>query len=249
MTDLERALTDLGHHLDVPAAPDLPFAVATALHADGGRRPARSRRRLAIAFAAVVAALAGATAVPAVAGWLGVPGIVVKQVQGPVPVPPVTPAPLALGRPMTLDGASAEVGFTVLLPARMGAPDETFVADVAGTPVVSLVYRPRPGLPATGTTGVGALLSELRAPVDEEATLAKNVGPDTVVETVTVAGERGLWIEGIHDVRYAMPDGDIGVDSLRLADRVLLWQRGDVTLRLETALDRDSAVRLAETVG
>jgi hypothetical protein len=262
VTELQRALADLGAHLDVPDAPDLPARVAFAVRTQASPRPAGPRRRrLAVAVAALATIVAGAASAPAVASWLGVRGVVIKEVQGPVaaPIPttappsptqaPTTLPPLDLGRPMTMEDAAEAAGFELLVPAGMGAPDEAWFDDVAGVPVVSLVYHPRSGLPATGTTGVGALVTELRAPLDEEATLTKQVTADTVVEAVTVAGGRGLWVEGIHAVMYAMPEGDIAVDQLRLADRVLLWERGDITLRLETALDRDAAIRLAETVG
>jgi hypothetical protein len=35
---------------------------------------------------------------------------------------------------------------------------------------------------------------------------------------------------------------------LRLSDSVLLWQVGSVTMRLESALSMEQAIRLAETV-
>jgi hypothetical protein len=37
------------------------------------------------------------------------------------------------------------------------------------------------------------------------------------------------------------------IDELRLSDNVLLWERGSVTMRLESALGRDDSLRIARS--
>lgn len=233
MTDLEASLVDLGAHLDVPAAPDLPARVASAIRA-GQPAPRHRRRRLAVALAAL-AGVAGIAVSPAVADWLGLRGVRVHQ--EPAPLPATAGAPLRLGRPVTPAEASSVAGFDLLVPARLGPPDETWLDATGAVPVVTLLYRAGP-----------VLLAELRAPLDDATVVSKFVGPGATVEEVTVAGGRGLWLEGVHEVAYRDPDGRVRVDRLRLADRVLLWERGDVTLRLEADLPRDEAIRVAESV-
>jgi hypothetical protein len=243
---LEQALTDLGAHLDHPRPADLPARVAAAIRVEAPApgRP-RARRRVALAVAAV-AVVGGIAVAPAVADWFSPRGT--EILREPAPEPPSAGAPLALGRAVTVDAARDAAGFDVGLPRELGAPDGVWLGEAGGVPVVSLVYEPRPGLPEAGTTGVGALVVEFGGELDEQVVISKFVDKNTRIEPVEVGGERGLWIDGIHAVGYVPGGGDMVPDELRLADRVLLWERGDVTLRIETALGRDAALRLAESV-
>ncbi len=49
---------------------------------------------------------------------------------------------------------------------------------------------------------------------------------------------------------FAYMDGEnlVRWDTLRLTGNVLLWNRGGLTLRLETALPKDAAARIAAMV-
>ena len=61
---------------------------------------------------------------------------------------------------------------------------------------------------------------------------------------------RALWIEGEpHLFFYRDRDGQVRDESVRLAGNVLLWERGELTLRLEGAIARDEAIRIAASVG
>jgi hypothetical protein len=99
MTELERALVQLGRELDVPPAPDLTAAVRA--------RVARRRRRpwLVVALA-VLAAAAIALAVPparsAILRFFHIRGADVALVDR---LPPVPPGPVSLGAPATLADA------------------------------------------------------------------------------------------------------------------------------------------------
>ena len=100
----------------------------------------------------------------------------------------------------------------------------------------SLVYLARPGLPAA-TRGVGALLTML--PGGDPLIVKKLLGAGTSVESVDVDGGFGVFVSG---------DAHLVVPPNRLAGNTLLWVRGDTTYRLETALGRDAALRLARSV-
>jgi hypothetical protein len=102
------------------------------------------------------------------------------------------------------------------------------------------VYVARPGLPA-GAAGVGALLDEIDG--DQVPFIQKLVGGGVPIVRVDVDGARGFFIAGRHAVY--LPDEL----KPRLAGNTLLWVRGGVTYRLETALGVKAALRLARSVG
>jgi hypothetical protein len=251
---LEARLGDLAAHLDLPPTPALAGAVLALIAAEspGERPPRRRRRSLALGLAAAVATAGVALALPgprtAVAHWLGIGRVEIRPVPSlpPVPTPSTSGVAGTLGRRVGLEEAARTAGFSVLLPAELGAPGAVYVRDdLPGA--VSLVYPPRPGLTVSGTTGVGLLVTELHADVDGSF-LQKFVGPDATVLPVTVAGGPGFWIGGApHAVGYSLPGGATRADDLRLAGPTLLWQRGGITLRIEGALTEQRALELAAT--
>ena len=243
------------------------------------RLPAARRLALALAAALLLGALllaASPGARAALAGRLGVRGIGISQVpfvptalptatSRPTPTrepsaaagsatPAATPTPLpagarlGLGDALPTDDARCLAGAPLPVPQALGPPDATYV-QAAPDCAVALLYRPRPGLPATAETGVGLLLIELRGTTDERLVAAKGVGPDTRLERVTVGGRPGFWLEGSpHLFFYRGADGKVRDDTLRLAGNTLIWEHGDRTLRLEANLGRDAALAIAASV-
>lgn len=65
-------------------------------------------------------------------------------------------------------------------------------------------------------------------------------------EQVTVAGRPAIWIRDAHLLTPLDPEGREYVDLVRAADSTLIWQVGDVTLRLE-GLDRAAAIEVAQS--
>jgi hypothetical protein len=64
-----------------------------------------------------------------------------------------------------------------------------------------------------------------------------------------IEGERAIWLEGApHFFFYRSPDGAIMEDQLRLAQNVLLLERGPLLVRLEGAFSRQRAVALARSL-
>jgi RNA polymerase sigma-70 factor (ECF subfamily) len=157
---------------------------------------------------------------------------------------------LGLGERDTLVEAQARVGFPVLVPASLGAPDEVYVSTQPPGGQVALVYRPRPDLADTrsgGQAGAGLLLAEFRGDLNvDRGFIAKGLGPNTTIETVAVEGGAGLWIAGRpHSFFYRDANGQVRDETVRLAGNTLLWERGPLTLRLEGAATRDDALRIA----
>jgi hypothetical protein len=270
--DLERALTDLAASLEFPPTPDLAAAVTARLGEAPAPAPApptpadRARRwlaglagwrRLAAAgLAVVLLAAAVLVASPgtreAVARRLGLRGIGV-ELGGPPP-PTVTTTPggrleLGLGDRVTLEEARRRVDWPVLVPAAgLGRPDAVYVNEaVPSGGRVDLVYRARPGLPASPFTDVGLLITEFQGQPTPE--FLKKVTAMGVVEQVTVGGEPGYWFSGEpHFFTYQDAAGALREEQTRLAGNTLIWQRGDLTLRLEGELPKEEAIRIAESM-
>jgi hypothetical protein len=186
-----------------------------------------------------------------VAGWLGLRGVRIEVTRPPSGGPSLSPGPAPdLGPLVSLAEAERQLGFEVLLPglAQLVRPDEVHVQPLFISDQVFLVYRARPGIPATDATGVGLLVSEFRARLDDQFYKKISVGSGTV-EFVVVNGEPGYWIQGLHEVSYLDQNGVPVQDSTRIAGNVLLWERGDVTLRMESALSLQEALRIARSFG
>lgn len=253
MPELERRLSQLGRELDWPDTPDLTSRVRTRLPEPESvrRRPkplgAGLRRSLALALVLLLV-LAAATAAAvrpardAVLEFLGLQGATVeRRVELPTPPPE---RPLDLGQRTTLQSASARLSFTPLLPAALDRPSGIYVRGGE----LSLAYLPQPGLPRARSTRLGLLVSEFRGDLDP-GYIGKVVGPDSVVDRLTLAGERAIWIEGApHFFFYRDPEGQTIESELRLAQNVLLTERGNLLVRLEGAFSRERAIRIARSL-
>ncbi|MEA2290203.1 MAG: hypothetical protein QOD55_2200 [Solirubrobacteraceae bacterium] len=245
MTELEQRLVALRDEVAWPPTPDLAGAVAARVASEPQRRRAPVALRPAwrpVAVAALVAILAGAALLAAspgvrarVADWLGIGVVRVERVER---LPAVGPAArLDLGRRTTLAAARRAGPLPVAVPtiAALGEPDAVYVDRRPRTAGVSLVYEPRRGLPRT-PPGPGALLTVLAG--GDVALVKKLLAAGPSVTAVDVDGAFGVFIAGDHALE----------PPSRLAGNTVLWERDGVTYRLESALGRDGALRLARSV-
>jgi hypothetical protein len=224
MPELDGALRELGRQIEFPATPDIASSIRGRLE-----RPRRWLRPVAIALAVLVVAIGAAFAVPpartAILDWLGLRHVSIVRVDDLPPTSPVVR--LDLGRQVPL----AQAPLWTLVPEE--EPDKVFVDD--GT--VSLLWgdpkRPR------------LLLTELQG----QAFIEKLIQPDTRVEPVTVNGHPGAWLEEPHVVMFRDSKGRLRDDSARLAGKTLLWEHGELTLRLEGDLTKEEALRIARSTG
>jgi hypothetical protein len=267
--DLEGALADLAAALEFPPTPDLAAAVAARLDEAPAPAPARTRRRrrpaglsgwrrlAVVGLAAVLLAAAVLAASPgtreAVARRLGLRGVGV-ELGGPPP-PTVTTRPgerldLGLGQRVTLEEARRRVGFPVLVPGAAGFQQPAAVYVDEHEPPggrVDLVYRARPGLAASPFTDVGLLVTEFRGRPTPD--FIKKTAILSQVEEVTVAGQPGYWFSGEpHFFTYLDAAGQFRDEQTRLAGNTLIWQRGDLTLRLEGQITKQEALAIAESM-
>ena len=257
MTELEQALTRLGRELDYPDTPALAPRVRARLEQPAPRRRRRLlpaagfRRALALALVGLLVLAAGVVAaVPpvrdAVLEFFGLQGATVERRERLPAAPELEP--LRLGQRTTLEQATSVLGFTPLVPADPGAPDGVYVRrDIPGGEL-ALAYSPGTGLPEARTTGLGLLVTEFRGDLVPEL-IGKLAGGATAVESLTLDGERAVWIEGgEHFFFYRRPDGQTSERDLRLAANVLLLEQGDTLVRLEGAFGFDRARQIAESL-
>ena len=224
----ERELRALAAYVDFPAERDLAPAVRARLRG----RPNR-RRALVAALAAVLLALAVALAVPparaAILRFFHLRGVRIELVDR---LPEVrTAAPLDLGRPIPLGEAEERAGFRPLTSSLLGVPDRvTWDGRM-------LWFR---------YGHVRLLLSQFRGS-ERIDFLKKALAGDTRLRTVEVGGEPGYFLSGARHFFYVTPTSLIREERVRLARDVLLWQHGELTLRLEGDLTLAQALEIARS--
>jgi hypothetical protein len=243
MTDEELgdALRALEPMLLQPQPPDIVREVRATIRA--GRRPRRwlsSRARIAILIAAAVLVLATAAAAAKLVIDLG--GIRIQREPTLTTTPTGSPiAGVALGQPVTLPEAIAAAGFTPVVPRGLGAPDRVWLTSgtsafgQSDTVLVAMAWLSRPGLRRIPGTPFGASLIEVSGDVD---VLVKHVqAPFDYLQEA-----HAYWIDAPHEVELLTRDG---TRVFPVTDNVLVWQRGNIALRLETDLPQRPALQLA----
>jgi hypothetical protein len=252
---LQRRLRDLSDHVAFPERSDLAARVSAELKGSPAphRRVLEPLYRPGFAFGvALVLALAvgiltfSPSAREAVADFLGIRGISITG-EEPPEVPRGEELDVA-GEQVTLDEARRRAGFGIAVPRRLGGPDEVYFATNLPDGVVTLLYGPGDDLPERRSTGVGALITQFRADVDVEL-IEKVQRQGTELEPVTVNGGEGYWLSGrAHAIGYIGPDGEFLQETLRLAGNTLIWQQGDLSLRLEADLPLEEALAIASSM-
>ncbi len=256
---LASALEDLGTTVEWPKA-DVADAVRARLvprragWSAAGWAGSRAGR-LALAAVAVILTISAVLSVSsgarrAVAGWLGLRGVEIRYPDPTAPSPRSLGSGMSLGEPVPLAEARRRLTFTPLLPpaSALGVPDAAYVSPFPSGGRLTVVYGARPGLPEAASTGEGLLLTEFRGEIDAAA-VRKQLTAGGLLEEVTVAGGRGYWFGGTpHQLFFADAEGRFYEDSSRLAGNTLVWEQGDLTLRLESALSKEDSIRLAESL-
>ncbi len=246
--DLDFALADLGRHIEVPDS-DLSGVVTHRLRESlkgTPRAPLLSRFRwVAVAAAVAVAAVLSVLPSPrrAVADLFGVDGIAIEVREQLPSLNPRVPSPdpkaleLDLGELVGAGEIGDLVDLDLVYPTSLGPPDEIYLRDT----LVTFSYRPSRRLPQTQVEGVGALFSQF------QGSFEPNVQKQTSeIRPVKVNGAEGYFIPVEHVVYLVDAEGQPRTDTQRLAGKVLLWQDGDITYRLEAQLGLGSMLALAE---
>ena len=254
---LDSELSELARWLEVPPEPDVTAAVRARLQVPGttGRQQQRWTWRVAAVLVAVVTLAAAVVAAsPRVrAALLDVLRIGAVQLHpGPAPTlspqspasQPPWPPPLQAGlESTTLAAARRSATFRVLVPAgTLADPDEVVVERGPHPAYVALRYRPGPGRPPTGPSGMAVQVDEIAG---DSSRFFQKYLDGAAARLVDVDGAPGVWVEGPHELWVEDRTGAIRYEPPRLAARTLVWQRDGVTLRLEGDLTLQAALAIA----
>jgi hypothetical protein len=261
----EKQLSSIARGLDYPRTPDVAGAVMTRLSAKriGDRGQGRFiSRRLAWSLTMILVLFASLMLIPparaAILEFIQI-GIVRIFQNEPTPVAPpqqefpstmvpMTATPAETSEPLipilermagevTLEEAQRTVNYSILLPsypADLGHPDRVFVQDADGDMTILVWIDPQ--------EPDQVLMSLHMIPPGSWA--VDKMNPARIEET-TVNGQRAIWAVGPYPVEFSNGDRDF----VRLIDgHVLIWTDGRITYRLETALELEAAIRVAESL-
>lgn len=217
MTDdgIEAALRDLGHSIHVPEPPDLTASVLTRINA-----PRRRNRWLAAIIGAITAFAIAFAVSPAVrAGvidFLRFAGVEFRT-EAPTSIAPPLPS-----NEVSLDEARRQLPFEIQLPEELGTPDRVTVHEGR---FVTLHY------------------GELR--LDQfDGTVQAHIGKLISGEGVEPIGD-AVWIPRPHFVFYIDRNGQWHDEEPHGVGQTLIWQRGEVTMRLEGPLTKERALKIS----
>jgi hypothetical protein len=240
-------LTALSSELAYPATPSMRSAVTARLENEraSGARPAFPRRALWSRRRVLVLAMIGLLAALALAAAarFAIGAIEIRVQPGVTPsasLPPVEPD--ALGDPVPAGEAFALAGFEPSLPSGP-APDEVYVVDTLfGDPGLLMAWRPSATYPALPGTDWGLVLMAFQG---DEETVVKTVQAFENVREASVNGASASWIPVPHVLEI---ETERGSRTFSVRGNVLIWEVDGITYRLETSLDRASALEIARSI-
>jgi hypothetical protein len=207
------------------------------------------RRRLLVMLAVTLVLLGGAAFAAGLAIDLG--AVTITTLPGrPTALPTGPVAGRDFGTPVSLEEAERLTGIAPRYPAALGPPGVVWAEqgqvgfdphDTA--PWIAMAWDPGNDLPAIAGTDHGAVLFQFRGEVNVAAkVLFEEAGS---IQPTDLGTGTGYWVTGPHEFRVVVGGT---VRAYRVDGGVLLWQNGDETFRLETALPRNGAMAIAETL-
>lgn len=241
MNELERQLIELGSALEIPDAPDLVAAVRDRLPSRSARRlrwpTLRVQRRTILLGIALAVLLVGTAAAispvrHAIERVFGINGAVVERVPQLPPLPKTAGARLHLGRPIPVAEARHAASFKALVPPS-GVSAAYLSNDVAGGRISLIAGR--------------LLVTEFRGA--SRPFILKMVAVGTRVVRAQVGNDPAAFLVGApHELFFLDAHGNPRTDTVRLAGNVLLWQHGQLTLRIEGARSLRDALAVARSL-
>ena len=243
--DLELLLERTAASMAYPATPQLRGRVLGAIATE--TRSVERPKRPAFAFATIAAAIAVfaamiALAVPgsrsAIAEFFGIEGSKIERAPTPAPGTTATPLPTAVSlpetaRPARIGEIEAALGFNPVWPGRE-AP-ASYLVQYGADSLAILRFRE----------------FDLWQSRLESVTINKEISPDVVVEEFVLEnGAPARWVTGGSYVLVVRGANGEEIDaSFRVIDRsTLIWRTERAFYRIETELDRDEAVAIAESL-
>jgi len=228
-------------------APDLRAGVVLRIRGEPGVGPIPSSavagRRLLrplLLAAVLVVAFAGITA------GLGfrLPGLLIERVPG---TPPAGAA-LDLGTPIPIEEALAAEAPHVLLPSVLPRPDTAYRIGSGRGSIVTVAWRAGAGQRTLTGSDLSLSLMAVSGSMEEEL-LRKMIGEDTRIESVSVDGARGWWIEGApHEILIFAGDGSVAPLRSAVVGDTLVFTRGGTLYRLESSLGKAATLEIAASL-
>ncbi|SEQ20018.1 hypothetical protein SAMN05216188_102378 [Lentzea xinjiangensis] len=215
--ELEAALRDLGRQIRVPAQENITAQVLTRINA-----PRKRHRRLTAVIAAVTAFAVAFAVSPAVRAGvrnlLEFAGVEFRT------QPPASTAPPLPSQEVSLDAAGRLLPFEIHLPAALDRPEKVTVHE-----------------------GRFATLHYRHVTLDQfDGTIQPVLGKLVHGEGVERIGDK-VWIPHPHEIFYIDREGRWHQERPHGAGQTLIWQRGQVTMRLEGDLTRQRALEISES--
>ena len=220
-----------------PETPALDAPVLARI-AVAPRRRVRRRWVVAAVAAAVLVLAAAAVAGRSVVDWLGLGSVDIRWADE---LPPTSARrPFHFGGPVTLERARELAPYRLRVPSvdDLDEPTAVFHRQFPPGDMVTFLYEAdgRPRL----------VLSQWRSRVSR---FEKVLPHETEVVAVDVGGAPGVWIGGGgHAVYYRAIDDTFPRERFALAAHTLVWRRGQVSYRLEAAISRAEALRIARSL-
>jgi hypothetical protein len=254
---IESRLQALAKELPYPPTPSVADAVMSRIRVPV-KRP-RFGRQLAWALITLILLFAGLMFVPPVRAavlefiQIGIvrifPAPAPAATEAPIFEMPVsaTPAPTSssslnplleqMGGETTLAEVQQEIGFSIPLPAYpsdLGQPDRVFLQDAGGWMVIMVWLDPQQP---------DRVQMSLHL-IEEGSWTIEKFQPAVIKET-TVNDSRAIWTVGGYPLILRNDD----IQFTRLIDgHVLIWEENKITYRIETYLELDEAIRIAESL-
>lgn len=238
LDDMERRLIDLGHHIDGPEpAADLVQRVWERDPMHRRNRQTRGRWLTVLVALAVIIALGFTPPVrAAVTDLLRIGGVLIQtEPTSPVPTAGPTsasaPGPgMPSGAAMSVAEAREAVDFELMVPDDLGDPDQVVVTD--DRRVVSMRWG----------TGSDVIIWDQ---FDGRLSPVYRKQASADVESVSVRGRDGVWLDEPHPLIYLDENGNERTAQRRLAGPTLVFVVDGVTVRLEGEPSRQEAIGIA----
>jgi hypothetical protein len=232
--------------------PETP-ALAPGIVAAVQRASARRRRRRVALLALALFLLVPATAL-AVSGDLrdrvletfGLRNVTITTVPR---FPDVGPEArrLQLGSRISLARARKDLKASVRAPSVLGAPDGIFEEQLDSGVDVSFLYEPRTVAERIGVRK-RVLVSLVRGRIDKTV-LGKTIASATKATPFQIDGEPALLLSGHpHLLVIFRAGGGLDQTYSRLVGATLLWQRGDLLVRVEGDLPQARLIAIARSL-
>jgi hypothetical protein len=154
---------------------------------------------------------------------------------------------LQLGPRISLAQARKDLKASVQAPSVLGAPDGIFEEQLDSGVDVSFLYEPRTVAERIGTRK-RVLVSLVRGTIDKTI-LGKTIASATKATPFEIDGEPALLLSGHpHLLVIFRAGGRLDQTYSRLVGTTLLWQRGDLLVRVEGDLPEARLIAIARSL-